>query len=115
MNFTRELRLEASKTRRQPGGLPRIAPERPLPHFTCGSPTRRIAFRGTKLEWPDKACAGRIDVSDLDHARTEAIKAVLEMRAQDPQLAKESACWALTATDETGVVLFKIPLNTALA
>jgi hypothetical protein len=53
-----------------------------------------------------------IDVSDLDHARTEATKAVLEMRAQDPQLARE---WALTATDESGVVLFKIPLNTGSA
>jgi hypothetical protein len=56
-----------------------------------------------------------IDVSDLDHARTEATKAVLEMRAEDPQLASESACWALTATDESGVVLFKIPLDTGLA
>jgi hypothetical protein len=56
-----------------------------------------------------------IDVSDLDHARTEATKAVLEMQTQDPQLARESASWALTATDEAGVVLFKIPLNTALA
>jgi hypothetical protein len=52
-----------------------------------------------------------IDVSDVDHARTEATKAVLEMRAQDPQLARESACWALSVTDESGVVLFKIPLN----
>jgi hypothetical protein len=51
-----------------------------------------------------------IDVSDLDQARSEAIEAVREMRAQDPQLAKESACWALTTTDESGVVLFKIPL-----
>ena len=52
-----------------------------------------------------------IDVSDVDHARTEATKAVLEMRAQDPQLARESACWALSVTDESGVVLFQIPLN----
>jgi hypothetical protein len=52
-----------------------------------------------------------LEVPDLDHARTEAIKAIAELRATQPSLAREGAGWTLIVADRSGVTLFTLPLH----
>jgi uncharacterized protein DUF6894 len=49
-----------------------------------------------------------VEVSDLDHARAEAITAIAEIKAQCPRLASEGAGWTLTVTDPGGTILITI-------
>jgi two-component system, response regulator PdtaR len=56
-----------------------------------------------------------IEVPDLDHARAEVMKAIAELRATQPRLAREGAGWTLTVADASGAALFTIPLDVGLA
>jgi hypothetical protein len=53
-----------------------------------------------------------LEVTDMAQARAEAIKAVVEMCDENPGLA--SAGWTLTVADDSGIVLFTIPLSIGL-
>ena len=55
-----------------------------------------------------------IEVLDLEQARAAFIKAVAELRVDNPSLAEEGAGWTLVAVDASEAVLFEVPLDGGL-
>jgi hypothetical protein len=53
-----------------------------------------------------------LELSDLAQTRAEAIKAIAEMCDENPGLA--SVGWTLTVANDSGIVLFTIPLSIGL-
>jgi hypothetical protein len=52
-----------------------------------------------------------IEVSDPERARAEALDVIREQRQADPVAAQEWRGWSLTGIDDTGQLLFSIPLD----
>ncbi|MCB8823037.1 DUF6894 family protein [Microvirga rosea] len=55
-----------------------------------------------------------IEVTDLDQARVQAIKAIEELLEEEEEFAEDWRNWTLEVTNETGKVLLSIPLNSIL-
>ena len=51
-----------------------------------------------------------IEVSGIDQARTQAMKAIAELRHEDNTVASEWKNWRLEVSDDEGEVLFSISL-----
>lgn len=51
-----------------------------------------------------------IEVSGIDQARTQAMKAIAELRQEDNTVASEWRNWRLEVSDDEGEVLFSISL-----
>jgi hypothetical protein len=54
-----------------------------------------------------------IEVEDLDHARSEALRAIAELKDEDPSATRDFSGWRLEATDAAGAVVFSICLTEA--
>lgn len=52
-----------------------------------------------------------IEVTDLEQARIQAMRAIEELLEEDDALAEDWGNWTLEVTDEAGAILFSIPLN----
>jgi hypothetical protein len=52
-----------------------------------------------------------IEVSNLDQARLQAVKAIEELLEEDDGISEDWRSWTLEVTNEDGRVLFSIPLN----
>ncbi|MBZ6078368.1 DUF6894 family protein [Microvirga puerhi] len=52
-----------------------------------------------------------IEVLDLDQARVQALKAIEELLEEDGEMADDWRNWTLEVTNESGTILFSIPLN----
>ncbi len=52
-----------------------------------------------------------LEVADLAQAYAQALEAVAQMHLEQPHLKHEFAGWTLTAVDDSGVVLFTVPLD----
>jgi hypothetical protein len=52
-----------------------------------------------------------VEVSDLEEARTEAKRAIAEMRLEDPSAPQDWSGWTLRVTDESGRVLLTLDLD----
>jgi hypothetical protein len=52
-----------------------------------------------------------LEVSDLQEARVQAIRAIEELRQEDPSAARDWSGWTLTVADGSGVVLFSLDLD----
>jgi hypothetical protein len=52
-----------------------------------------------------------IEVDDLEHARSEAILALVELRAEDYSAVQDFRGWRLEVADASGVVVFSIDLT----
>ena len=50
-----------------------------------------------------------VDVSDVDHAETQALHAIRELRASDA--ARDWGAWRLEASDQAGSLLFSLNLR----
>jgi hypothetical protein len=51
-----------------------------------------------------------IEVSDVDHAKAEALKVIQEMRSEKGAEPRDWAGWRLAATDQSGTLLFLLDL-----
>jgi tellurite resistance protein len=51
-----------------------------------------------------------IEVDCLDHARREALKAIIEVRAEDP-MARDWSGWAFSVTDADGRIVLSLDLD----
>ncbi len=51
-----------------------------------------------------------IEVSGIEQARAQALKAIAELRHEDNELASEWKNWRLEVTDSKGTVLFTLSL-----
>ncbi|QFU18158.1 hypothetical protein GDR74_14550 [Microvirga thermotolerans] len=51
-----------------------------------------------------------IEVSDLEQARLQAIKAIEELLEEDEGISEDWHSWTLEVTNEDGKILFSIPL-----
>jgi hypothetical protein len=54
-----------------------------------------------------------VEVADVNELRAQAVKAVEELRAEDPPGAKDWKGWRLEVTDTSGAVLLTINLDPA--
>jgi hypothetical protein len=52
-----------------------------------------------------------LELADLAQARTEALKAIEELRQENPVAAMDWAGWRLDVADSSGVVVFSISLD----
>ena len=52
-----------------------------------------------------------VDVTDLEQARTEAMRAIAEMRQEDPSAPMDWSGWALRVTDASGRVVLSLDLD----
>jgi len=52
-----------------------------------------------------------IEVSTLEQARLQAVKAIEELLEEDDGIAEDWRSWTLEVTNEDGRVLLSIPLN----
>ena len=52
-----------------------------------------------------------IEVEDLDHARSEAMRAIAELKVEDSSAAQDFSGWRLEVTDAAGAVVFSIWLT----
>ncbi len=55
-----------------------------------------------------------IDVANLDQARAEILKAIEELREEEPELTEEGVGWTLEICDDTGEIVLSISLGTDL-
>lgn len=55
-----------------------------------------------------------IEVADEAQARTEAMRAIAEFRAEDPSAPRDWSGWTLRVTDQTGRVILTIPLDSGI-
>jgi hypothetical protein len=56
-----------------------------------------------------------VEVSDLESARRFALRAIVELRRANPRLAAAAQSgWTLVAFDDTGAIVFMIPLREEL-
>jgi hypothetical protein len=52
-----------------------------------------------------------VEVSDLQEARVQAIRAIEEVRQEDASAARDWLGWTLAVADERGTVLFSLGLD----
>jgi hypothetical protein len=52
-----------------------------------------------------------VEVTDLDQARTEALRALAEMRRDDPLAPQDWSGWTLRVTDASGRVVLSLDLD----
>jgi hypothetical protein len=52
-----------------------------------------------------------VEVTDLEQARTEAMRAIAEMRHEDPSAPQAWSGWTLRVTDASGRVVLSLDLN----
>jgi hypothetical protein len=52
-----------------------------------------------------------VGVTDLEQARTEAMRAIAEMRQEDPSAPMDWSGWALRVTDASGRVVLSLDLD----
>jgi hypothetical protein len=55
-----------------------------------------------------------LEVSDLQEARVQAIRAIEELRQEDVSAAREWSGWSLTVADASGEVLFSLDLDSII-
>jgi hypothetical protein len=52
-----------------------------------------------------------VEVIDLEHAQTEAMRAIVEMRQEDPSAPRDWLGWTLGVTDAAGRVVLSFDLD----
>jgi hypothetical protein len=52
-----------------------------------------------------------IELRNLKSARTQIVRALEELRIEDPELAREGSGWPLEVSDSSGTVLLSISLD----
>jgi hypothetical protein len=55
-----------------------------------------------------------VEVTDLEQARTEALRALDEMRQEDPSAPQEWSGWTLRVTDGSGQVVHSLDLDAGI-
>jgi hypothetical protein len=54
---------------------------------------------------------GGVEAADLEEARTEALRALAEMRLEDPSAPQDWSGWTLSITDSSGRVVLSLTLD----
>ncbi len=52
-----------------------------------------------------------VEVTDLGHARSEALRALAEFRLENPSAFQSCSGWTLRVTDESGRVVLSLDLD----